>query len=83
MTTRSGKTYKTESKLTVKTIDDNSVPNNTFTNLHILYYSMLYEKLINSSSRQTLAIYNLENYNTCEEKFQKLKELEKLVKAMK
>jgi hypothetical protein len=74
MSTRSGKNYNLENKNT---------SNTPFTNLHFLYYSSLYEKLINNLSRQYLAIYNLENITNDNEKFEMLINLEKIITNMK
>lgn len=86
MPTRSGKTYtvdvqiiKTIDFISSTTIDDSS----QFTNFHLLYYAGLYQKLFNNVGRQTLAIYNIDNYKDDTEKLEKLNELEKLIKKLK
>ncbi len=73
MTLRSGKSYNSQ----LNTI------NNFFTNIHLLYYASLYEKLFNNVSRQTLAIYNIDNYNNDNDRFKQLSLLEKFIKNNK
>lgn len=69
MKTRSGRGYRSSSNV-------------EFTGLHMLYYAGLYGKLENMVGAQTLAIYNIDNYETDVEKFMRLNELEALISAM-
>lgn len=52
-----------------------------FTNLHLLYYAGLYEKIFNAVPRQTLAFYNID-YVEEKNKMKTLVGLEKLVKQL-
>ncbi len=79
----------TKNKPIVSTMDkpivstDDTLKMNEFTDIHLLYYASLYQKLFNEVDRRTLAIYNIENYTDDSEKQKRLSELEKIIKKMK